>query len=53
VTHKLDIPDRWLMDIEIGEIVILSKAISEVYQLQVEDAVAVRVLIKVRADPEV
>jgi hypothetical protein len=52
-THKLDFADRWLIDIDRGEIAILTKAVTDVYKLDPEDLVAVRALIPPKAEPGV
>jgi len=45
-THKIDFSDRWLVDINTGEIGVLSKTVSDVYQLDESDLLTLRELIK-------
>jgi hypothetical protein len=49
-THKIDFAERWLIDIDSGELVVLSKAIVDVYVLDAKDLIAVRALIDPKAE---
>ncbi len=44
-THKIDFSDRWLIDFHSGEIGVLSKSVTAVYQLEPKDLVALKRLI--------
>lgn len=44
-THKIDLSDRWLLDLQNGEIAVLSKAVTDVYQISEEDLEALQKLI--------
>ena len=45
-THKIDLSDRWLIDLQNGEIGVLSKAATDVYQITQEDLEALQKLIQ-------
>lgn len=45
-THKIDFSDRWLLDVEKGEIGILSKTVVDVYQIESKDLKTLRKLIQ-------
>ena len=45
-THKLDFSDRWLLDIRSGEIGVLTKAVTDVYQLDANDLAAIKSLLE-------
>lgn len=47
-THKIDFSDRWLIDINSGEIGVLSKAVTDVYQLDPKDLIVLKRLIDLR-----
>ena len=49
-THKIDFSDRWLVDLESGEIGVLTMAVTEVYQLDPTDLVTLRDLLKPTAE---
>lgn len=50
MTHKIDFSDRWLIDIKSGEIGVLTKAVTDVYQLEAGDLAALKGLLKPKAE---
>jgi hypothetical protein len=48
-THKIDFSDRWLIDINSGEIGCLSKKTMDVYQIDAQDLLVLRNLIETKA----
>ncbi len=48
-THKIDFSDRWLFDIESGEIGVLSKAVVDVHQVDPADLKSLKRLIENKA----
>ena len=52
-THKIDFSDRWLIDIHSGEFRVLTKVVTDVYQLDANDLVAVKSLLEPRAEQAV
>ena len=44
-THKIDFSNRWLIDINSGEIGVLSKGVTDVYQLDAKDLIALKGLL--------
>lgn len=48
-THKIDFSDRWLLEINTGEIGVLSKAIVDVYQVGPRDLKKLQKLIETKA----
>ena len=49
-THKFDFSDRWLVDINSGEIGVLTKVVTDVYQLDAKDLAALKSLLKPKAE---
>ncbi len=49
-THKIDFSDRWLVEMKTGEIGVLTKIVTDVYQLDPKDLVTVRSLLKPTAE---
>lgn len=47
-THKIDFADRWLIDLDKGQIGLLSKEKTPVYQLHIDDLKALKKLIKIK-----
>lgn len=47
-THKIDFSDRWLVDIKTGEIGVLTKVVTDVYQLDAKDLVALKGLLEIK-----
>jgi hypothetical protein len=47
-THKIDFSDRWLVDINSGEFAVLTKAVTDVYQLDAKDLAALKDILKTR-----
>lgn len=45
-THKIDFSDRWIVDLNSGEIAVLSKRVVTVFQIVDKDLIALRKLIK-------
>ncbi|MES2657338.1 MAG: hypothetical protein V4689_01910 [Verrucomicrobiota bacterium] len=45
-THKIDFSDRWLVDIKTGEIGVLTKVVTDVYQLDAKDLVTLKGLLE-------
>ena len=45
-THKIDFTDRWLVDIKTGEIGVLTKVVTDVYQLDAKDLVTLQGLLE-------
>ena len=50
VTHKIDFSDRWLVDIKTGEIGVLTKVVTDVYQLESKDLVILKSLLEPEAE---
>ena len=48
-THKTDFSDRWLVDIKSGEIGVLTKVVTDVYQLDAKDLAAIKSLLEPKA----
>ena len=48
-THKIDFSDRWLIDFHSGEIGVLSKMVTDVYQIAPKDLIAFKRLIAPKA----
>ena len=44
-THKIDFSDRWLIDFKSGEIGVLTKIMTDVYQLDPKDLVTLKALL--------
>ncbi|MEM7384129.1 MAG: hypothetical protein AAF514_04220 [Verrucomicrobiota bacterium] len=44
-THTIDFSDRWLVDLQSGNLTILSKAVTPVYRMQPHDLEVLRLLI--------
>lgn len=51
-THKIDFSDRWLIDIKSGEFGVLTKVITEVFQLEPKDLTALKELLKQEAEQD-
>jgi hypothetical protein len=49
-THKVDFTDRWLVDIHSGEFGVLTKAVTDVYELDAKDLVALKGLLEPKAE---
>jgi hypothetical protein len=49
-THKIDFSDRWLVDVKSGEIGVLTKTVTDVYQLEAKDLAALKDLLKTEAE---
>jgi hypothetical protein len=49
-THKFDFSDRWLVDIKSGEIGVLTKVVTDVYQLDAKDLAAIKSLLEPKAE---
>ena len=49
-THKIDFSDRWLIDINSGEFRVLTKMVTDVYQLDAKDLIALKSLIEKKAE---
>ena len=50
VTHSIGFRNRWLIDLDSGEIAVLTMAITNVYKLAPEDLIEVRALIAPKAE---
>ena len=48
-THKIDFSDRWLVDMKSGEIGVLTKVVTDVYQLDAKDLAALKSLLEPKA----
>lgn len=51
-THKIDFSDRWLVDIKTGEIGVLIKAVTDVYQLDPKDLATLKSLLEPTAEQD-
>jgi hypothetical protein len=49
-THKFDFSDRWLVDINSGEIGVLTKVVTHVYQIDTKDLAAIKSLLDPKAE---
>jgi len=49
-THKIDFSDRWLVDIKSGEIAVLTKVVTNVYQLDARDLAVLKDLLETKAE---
>jgi photosystem II stability/assembly factor-like uncharacterized protein len=49
-THKIDFSDRWLVDMKSGEIGVLTKVVTDVYQLDPKDLAALKSLLEPEAE---
>ena len=47
-THKIDFSDRWLVDINSGEIGVLTKIVTDVYQIGAKELVKLRGLLEIK-----
>lgn len=47
-THKIDFSDRWLVDIKTGEIAVLTKVVTDLYQLDAKDLVTLKGLLEIK-----
>ena len=45
-THKIDFSDRWLIDLQSGEFGILTKTVSDVYQIDMKEIATLKKLVK-------
>jgi len=51
-THKIDFSDRWLIDIHSGELGVLTKVVTDVYQLDAKDLAALKGLLEPEAEQD-
>ena len=51
-THKIDFSDRWLIDINSGEFRLLTKTVTDVYQLDAKDLIALKKTIQKTAEQD-
>ena len=47
-THKIDFSDRWLVDMKSGEIGVLTKVVTDVFQLDAKDLVTLKRLLELK-----
>jgi hypothetical protein len=48
-THKINFSDQWLLDIKSGEIGVLTKVVTDVYQLDAKDLAGLKSLLEPKA----
>jgi hypothetical protein len=48
-THKIDFTDRWLIDLHSGEFGVLTKVVTDVYQLDAKDLRTIKELLEPKA----
>jgi hypothetical protein len=50
-THKIDFSDRWLIDVKSGEFAVLTKVVTDVYQLEARDLADLKGLMRAKGQP--